>query len=128
MGVIRSRIKHISVCLLILCFAGCSRSADCLVADTVTPVGVVTVNGADAHVFVRTSGFNDKQHVYELYDQTPTFDSCGHTALKPRSDAAVDPGEGTVESLVVSAGTLSIQYAKGKQQVKNLAVVPIETR
>lgn len=107
--------------------AGCTNSARCFTADTVVPVKRISIAGDEHLLYLRSSGFSEKQSFYELYSNEPKFDDCGHATRAPLSKVDVDPGAGAVVGLVVDKHKLVIVYSK-EGASSNLAGVPVEVR
>lgn len=107
---------------------GCSDNGGCFVAETVGQVQKINISGADHFLYLRSSGFNEKEHFYELYRNEPEFDDCGKANLTPLSEVHIDPNEGTVARVVIDKSKLTIVYSKEKSQTNNLTSVPVEVQ
>lgn len=95
---------------IVLLFA-CSKKPDCLVADDIKEVKAVSL-GADKYaLYLRTSGFNEKEFFYELYKDKPEFDECGRAVTAAVSKIHVDTTEGTPVKLKIIDFALHIEYA-----------------
>ena len=104
----------------------CSSDKDCFVADNVTQVKIINIKGDDYFLYLRISGFHEKEVFYELYQQEPTFDLCGKSNVQTLSEAHIDSTEGAVASLVVEDLKLRVMYTKengnGKADYKTVPI------
>lgn len=97
--------------ILLLFLTACSNKPDCFVADTIKEITVHSLNEKGLHVFLRSSGFNDKEHFYEMYEGVPAFDDCGQSGSEPISQVDVDTSIGNVRKLIVKSNRLEIVYS-----------------
>ncbi len=105
----------------------CTSSNDCFVSDVVDEVKSVTVDSKEYYLFLRTSGFNEKEHFYELYDHKPKFDDCGLSKSTSVSDVHVDSTVGNVGKVVISDKSLNLVYSKDVSALLDLRKVTVET-
>ena len=105
---------------------GCSSENDCFVADSVKQIKSFTVNDKEYFLFLRITGFQEKESFYELYEKKPIFDICGRSELSPVSDEHFDWQQGYVEKLIVKDAKLTIVYIKEEPEMYDLANIEIE--
>lgn len=106
----------------------CTDNNDCFVAETVTPVKTIRIGGVDHFLYLRSSGFNEKEHFYELYKRSPKFDECGKTDISPISEVHLDTSEGVIVKLVIDKHKLKIIYSEEDNQGTDLSSIPIEVK
>ena len=90
---------------------GCSQQPDCLMADTLQDITTASLQAQGYHLFLRTSGFTDKAHFYQIYQSLPQFDACGETSSPPVSQVYVDTTEGFPTTLLISGDSLELKYS-----------------
>jgi hypothetical protein len=112
------------VLLLLMSLAACSNKADCLTADTIKEITAQSLNEKGVHLFLRSSGFNEKVHFYEMFKGEPTFDECGQTKGKLISQIHVDTSIGKPKKLIVKSNQIELVYtdAEGNYQLENISV------
>ncbi len=112
--------------ILLLSFVvACADSPDCFVADSLKEIAVPSLNEKDLHIFLRTSGFNEKEHFYEMYQGVPAFDSCGRTGSSMISLVHVDRSIGYAQKLIVKDNRMEIVYS-GDESDHPADAIPIE--
>lgn len=109
-GVLIVRATIVGLLLFSAVVSGCSKQPDCVTSDTMRKM--TQVEGA-RHLYLRVSGFQEKEHFYELYDQEPAFDACGAADVAPLAVAHVDSAQGVPDSLSVHETALEIRYREG---------------
>lgn len=113
--------------LAIFVFASaCSSSTDCMVSDVVESVSEVEIEEKKYSLYLRTSGFGEKENFYELYDHVPEFDVCGVSRSSPISEVHVDTTAGSIVRLDIKENILSLRYSKDLDNAKNLKEVEIK--
>lgn len=122
------KITAIVYFIIISLISGCSDNHGCFVAETVTPVEKITISGMDHFLYLRSSGFNEKENFYELYKNKPEFDDCGKASLTPLSEVHIDSSKGMIVRVVIDEHKLTIVYSKGKTQNNNPVNVPVEVK
>jgi len=119
--------------LFIILFAtniliACSEGGDCFVADSVEKIEELHTIDTTYFLYLRTSGFNEKESFYELYNKEPTFDDCGKTDAKPISDLHVDTSVGTPVKLMIKNNTLSLLFSNNANDSVDLKKILIEVK
>jgi hypothetical protein len=112
MAVIRRAIIVVGCLLALGALLSCPQTSDCLVADSVKELKVISIGKADYYLYRKTSGFSDKASFYQLYEGKPLFDRCGKAASQPISDVYIDLTEGYPTRIVVENGKLERTYSK----------------
>ena len=106
----------------------CSSDNECFVADSVVQVKAIRVDEVDYFIYLRTSGFHEKEAFYELYKSEPIFNSWGKSNSSAISDIHIDSTEGVVSRLVIDNQKLIIVYSKNSSQEVNFKDVQIEVK
>ena len=106
----------------------CSRETDCFIVDSVKFVKAIKIDNSDYFIYLRISGFHEKEAFYELYESKPTFVDCRQADILSISDAHVNLLQGGVSKLVVDDRKLSVVYTKDSVQEVDLKDVPIEVK
>lgn len=122
------KAKAISYFLFTSLALACSDKNNCFVAETIVPVNKIDVSGVDHFLYLRSSGFHEKEHFYELYENAPKFDECGKTNVIPLSVVHVDNSKGAVVRLVVDNSKLTVVYSKDKPQGTDVSGVAIDVK
>ena len=81
--------------------------------------------GSEHTVYLRTTGFGEKESFYELYDQIPEFDTCGVANISPISQTHIDSTLGKPIQLEINNNSMKLFYATGPVSVevlKNIAI------
>jgi len=127
--VINMKIKFLFFYVLISSlFIGCAEEVDCFVADSVAKVRAVSVNNKTYYVYLRTSGFSEKEHFYELYKNEPKFDDCGKSNSRPISEAHIDTTRGNMSKLIIKDSQIKVIYSKDTPQIVNYKNVQIDAK
>ncbi len=94
--------------------SSCSENNNCsgFPADSIQKIRSVSILDKNYHVYLRASGFHEKEHFYEIYDHIPNFDSCGISDSFPVSDDHVNTNNGHVSKLVMHDDKLEIIYTQ----------------
>lgn len=121
-------IKFFCLSVVTMFLVACSHNEDCLVADSLEQVHVLTVEDKSYYLFVRTTGFNEKAHFYELYAKPPAFDVCGKTTELPLTELHIDDSKGGVQKLILKNKQLIAVYSEPTEVDINLLEVPIEVQ
>lgn len=122
------KITAIVYFIFISLILGCSDNHGCFVAETVTPVKKITITGLDHFLYLRSSGFSEKENFFELYKNKPEFDDCGKASLTPLSEVHIDSSKEMIDKVVIDKHKLTIVYSKEKTQSNNLVNVPVEVK
>ena len=123
------RTNLIAVLVMISVVLGaCSSPGKCFTSDVVDELQRVNIENKEYHLYLRTTGFNEKEHFYELYGEKPIFDDCGLTESLLISEIHVDSSVGTVSKLVVSDNKLKLEYSKDGLASLDLREVGIEIK
>ncbi|MDY6994566.1 MAG: hypothetical protein SVR94_18435, partial [Pseudomonadota bacterium] len=107
---------------------GCSIDNECFIADSITQIKTINIEGKKHFLYLRVAGMHEKEHFYELYEHIPEFDDCGQTTLMPLSEIHIDPTAGNINKLVVDNNKLSIIYSKNDTQIINFSNIYIEVK
>jgi len=122
-------IKNIFFLLFSLSIlVSCTSTNDCFVADIVEEARTVELQNNKYFLYLRTSGFNDKEFFYELYDQLPKFNQCGISELSPVSDVHVDFSAGNIERLEIDGYQLKVVYSSSSDKNVDLLNVDLEVK
>ena len=120
--------NYLAIVLFIYGLIGCSVNNDCFIADSVIKVKSIAMDGETYYVYLRISGFNEKEYFYELYRQEPKFDDCGMSNFDPLSDIHVDAEEGRVVAVIIENNRLALRYSIEASSNARLAQVPVEVK
>ena len=120
-----SRIWFVFIPFLLLLY-GCSQESDCFVADEVKNISVNQLDGSDYWLFLRTSGFGEKERFYELYEGTPKFNDCGVSQSKPIFEVHVDETEGVPVKLKISKDSMVLFYSGEGEKLESLDYISVE--
>jgi len=104
--------KFATVLFVFAILVSCSERDDCFIADSVEKIKEIHINDAIYFVYLRMSGFNEKEYFYELYNIAPKFDDCGKTKAKAISSLHVDTSEGKPIRLMIKNEKLSLFFSK----------------
>lgn len=107
------RVKLIAYALLAFVTISCSSKTGCLVADSLQEMQSEVLRDEGLHLFLRTTGFNEKEFFYELYKESPAFDECGQSEKKPISQAHIDTTIGTPIKVNIQGDQMKIEYTDG---------------
>lgn len=118
----------LTIALLFISLLSCTANNDCNTADSVKQIKSYDVNSHAYFIYVRTSGFHEKEVFFELYDNVPVFDDCGKPDIPIVSAVHVDSTQGTVSKLVINANNLKIVYKKGQIEDIGFDNIPIEIK
>ncbi len=84
---------------------GCSNS-DCIIKPQLHLADRKTQDGKIYYLYTRTSGFQEKQVFFEVYDEEPVFDKCNKALIKPFFEIAHDH-ERFVKTVILNANSES---------------------
>lgn len=115
-------------CALSLSITACSSEADCFVADNVTKIKTVKVGETEYSIYLRVSGFQEKEAFYELYDKSPVFDVCGKASLASIANVHVDDTKGTAIALVLVNQELTLEYDSDGRAQSELTKIPVTVK
>ncbi len=112
----------------LLILVSCSKRDDCFIADSVEKIKEIHINDTIYFVYLRISGFNEKEYFYELYDIAPKFNDCVKTEAKAISNLHVDTSEGKPITLMIKNEKLSLLFSKKNEATAvDLKEIFIET-
>lgn len=120
--------RMIFLVLVVTNLVACSTETDCFIADSVKLVKAIKIDSSDYFIYLRVSGFHEKETFYELYESKPTFGECKQSNILSVSDVHVDFSQGNVSKLVVDDRKLGVVYANDSVQYIDLKDVPIEVK
>jgi hypothetical protein len=118
----------IAIALSFLLLLSCTTNNDCLPADSIKQIKSFDVNRHAYFVYVRISGFQEKEIFFELYDNVPVFDDCGKPNISIVSAVHVDSTQGSVSKLVIDDKNLKIVYKKNQIEDIGYDRIPIEIK
>lgn len=123
------KIKRIIFLIFIVnILIACSQDPDCFIADSIKLVTSIKIGSRDYLIYLRISGFHEKEIFYELYENKPTFDECKQSDVLSISDVHVDLSRGVVSRLIVDDKVLHLVYSNDKAQKFDLEGIPIEVK
>jgi len=121
--------KFATVLFVFAILVSCSKRDDCFIADSVEKIKETHTNDTIYFVYLRMSGFNEKEYFYELYDIEPKFDDCGKSETKATFDLHVDTSEGKPITLIIKNEKLSLLFSKKNEvTVADLKEISIEIK
>lgn len=107
--------------ILISLLTACSR--DCFVADSYEEIHESKLNNIHLFLYIKTTGFNEKQQSFQLYSVRPVFDDCGMPSVEPVAEEYIDVSAGYVEKLMIKNGRITVIYSKTmKSSLKKIPV------
>lgn len=120
-------IKALSILVLVILgsMTACSNENNCGVADAMQKLKQVSTDRTTYHLYLKTTGFNDKASFFVLYDKEPTFDSCGRTNHEAVAETYIDTEQGTPARIVLSNKTLEVQYTKNAKNQNDFGNIEI---
>ncbi|MGD9008183.1 MAG: hypothetical protein PVG41_09685 [Desulfobacteraceae bacterium] len=118
----------ITITLSFILLLSCTANNDCLTADSVEQIRSFDVNSHAYFVYVRISGFQEKETYFELYDNVPVFDDCGKPNIPIVAAVHVDPTQGVVSKIVIDDKNLKIVYKKNRIEAIGYDRIPIEIK
>jgi hypothetical protein len=124
-GGLEVRVRIFIIALLwLFSVGGCSNTDDCFLAESFKEIPAPTLNEKGLYIILRSSGFNEKEHFYEMFKGIPTFDECGQTQQKTISQVHVDTSIGRPVKLIVRNNRLEIVYASAdsKYQLDTISI------
>ena len=113
-GILEMILKKVFVLVMLVALSACSKKPGCMVADSIQEIGNESLNNKGLHLYLRTSGFSEKEHFYELFRGAPSFDECGITTTDTLSQAHVDTSIGIPEKLIIKKNQIEIEYKPGE--------------
>lgn len=116
----------IFILLTLLFMSGCSKEQDCFVADSIKELKLSQLNEENYFLFLRTSGFSEKEHFFELFRVKPEFDSCGQTTSKLIFQTHVDDTEGFPITLIISDDKMEVVYSTNTENDLSLERIKVE--
>ncbi len=75
-------------------------------------------------LFLRQSGFQEKEFFYELYPETVEFNVCNVGNVEPLDKVHVDTSQGAVDYVAIEAGRLTITYKPSSSGVDDSLANP----
>lgn len=118
----------ITIALSFLLLLSCTANTDCFTADSVKQIKSFDVNSHAYFVYVRVTGFQEKETYFELYDNVPVFDDCGKPNISIVSAVHVDSMQGSVSKLVIDDKNLKVIYKKNQMGDNSYDSIPIEIK
>ena len=117
--------KLLPIVLFVFAFCACSKKPDCMIADSVEEIKSESLNKKGLRLYLRSSGFSEKEHFYELFGSTPSFDECGLATIDTLSQVHVDTSLGKPDKLIVKNNQIEIQYTNDEPEspLTNILVV-----
>lgn len=117
--------KLLPFVLFMFAFCACSKNPDCMIADSVEEIKNESLNKKGLHLYLRSSGFSEKEHFYELFGAAPSFNECAIATIDTLSQAHVDTSLGTPDKLIVKNNHIVIEYSNDESAspLSNVLVV-----
>ena len=124
----RKLIKWIvALSMFTVVLLSCMSDDDCFTGDSIDQINTPTIKQQDHFLFLRTSGFQEKESFFELYEKKPTFDECARPDNPPISTAHVDSTGGQIKKLTIQGKELKLIYQpSGEKQKVDPKTIPIE--
>lgn len=118
-------LKKVFALVMLVAISACSKKPDCMVADSIQKIENQSLNNKGLHLYLRTSGFSEKEHFYELFRGAPSFNECGITTTDHLYQVHVDTTIGTPEKLIIKNNKIEIEYKSGEagNQLSNVIVI-----
>lgn len=91
--------------------SGCRTSSDCFTSDSLEQLEIFNMDNNRYSLFLRISGFQEKEAFYELYKGIPVFDKCGRPDIYAVSTIHIDTSQGSVSKLIVDEEKLDLIYS-----------------
>jgi len=105
------------VSIYISLLSACSR--DCFVADTYDEIRDSRLSSKHLYLYIRTTGFNEKESLFQLYSIQPVFDECGIPSVEPVAEEHVDTSAGNVDKLIIDKNRIILVYSKNTKTSLN---------
>ncbi len=121
-------INRIAIFLIVLLIAACSNEQDCFVADRNEAVTTTSIGDKEYSIYLRTSGFQEKEFFYVLYPGVPEFDACGKSSVEELIITHINLDEGNPTKLVVSESEMIVEYIQDSSTATKLDSIAVETR
>ncbi|MCF6258226.1 MAG: hypothetical protein L3J98_11850 [Gammaproteobacteria bacterium] len=112
--------------LVFLGTSACTKKPDCFTADSIKEMKIMSLNKKGYFLFLRTSGFQEKIHFYELFKDSPEFDVCGKTLSQPVFQISLDDSEGFPIKLEISEDGMKTIYSSTQKNDFNLESIDVE--
>ena len=121
------RMRVAFTCLGSMLLIACTDSG-CLVADQITKIRELQLDGQTYGLYIRTAGMHEKLHYYELYRGLPEFDECGVTSASLVSGDLVGDLQIRPEKLLVDDLKLSVVFPEVGEPAtfSDLVNVPVD--
>lgn len=102
--------------LLMSILWACSSDTDCsgFPQGSIQRIQTIVYLGEPAYLYLRVSGFQDKQFFYELYDHKPVFDHCNITVSKPILEDHIFEQDNYVSHIEINKNKMAIIYTNAK--------------
>ena len=120
--------RFVLMLLFMIAISGCSSKNDCFTSDSIEQLKVFDVHNVKYNLFLRISGFQEKEAFYELYKGVPVFDNCGQPNSKSISIIHIDTNQGAVSKLIVEGTNLDLIYNTNGSGHTNYKDVNIEIK
>ena len=101
-------------------------SKDCLVADTNEEIQDAKLNKNHLYLYIKTTGFNEKERFIQLFSAKPEFDACGTPSVEPVTERHIDASAGNVEKLIIQNAQIKVVYSKTKRTSPEQITVVLE--
>lgn len=112
--------------LILFPLYGCSKQDNCLTASTAKELKIQQLNQAGLFLYLRSAGFNEKEHFFELYKTSVQFDNCGATASEPAFQMHVNDSKGFPIRLDIFSNKMEIVYTENAQDKIGLELIKIK--
>lgn len=111
---------------IVLFICGCSKEPDCFVADSIKEIKLSQLNDSGYFLYLRTTGFNEKESFFELFNAKASFDDCGQTSVKPVSQVHVDDTKGFPIKLDIYQDKIDVVYSAVNEKNISLESIAVE--
>jgi len=102
--------------VLVSILAACSADIDCsgFPQGSIKKIKSFSYLGQPSYLYLRVSGFQDKQFFYELYDHEPKFDTCNMTSSEPILEDHVFEQDNFASHIEINENQMAVIYTDTK--------------
>lgn len=105
----------------------CSNEEDCFVAARNEAVATTSIGDKEYSIYLRTSGFQEKEFFYVLYLGVPEFNVCGKSSTEELTITHINLDEGDPVKLIVGDSEIIVEYAQDSSTATKLISIAVET-
>lgn len=129
MEIVNNLLKNFIIILVpAALIVACGTKNDCFTSDNVKQLKMINHNNRSYSIYLRISGFQEKESFYELYEGVPSFDDCGKPSIQAKSTVHIDSIQGSVSRLILDGEKLYIVFKKDSSDNANFEDVKIEIK